>query len=219
MTGTNGLLRIAADTELAADIRNCRRLEVFGMVEGDVVADEVLVHEGGRLLGRLRAENAEVKGTIEGEVIVRHLIGIRATGSVSGDVRYGRMALDPGGELTAKVKNVPPELVGDFAVTVRRGQHVVLTSEDIAAVDPDNSADELVYTVSNASGGHVAMASAPANAVSSFTQADLNRQQVVFTHNGGFERSGRFDVVVRDAEGATSGKPRAVNVTVVDATA
>lgn len=216
MSGTQGLLRVAADTEIAADIRNCRMLEVLGTIEGDVVAHQVVVHEGGRLLGRLRADTVDVRGTIEGDVVVRNLVAIRSGASVSGDVRYGRMSLEPGGELTAKVKNVPPELTGDFSISVRRGQHVVLTNEDLAAIDPDNTADELVYTVSAARGGHVATGSNLAQALTHFTQADLNQKSIVFVHDGGPDRSARFDVVVHDKHGASSGKPRTVDVTITD---
>jgi cytoskeletal protein CcmA (bactofilin family) len=213
--GTQGLLRIAADTEFAADVRSCRRLEVYGVLEGDVMADDTVVHEGGRLSGRLRTNSLEVRGVIEGNVIVRNLITIRKTGTVNGDVHYGRMMLEPGGELTAKVKNVPPELIGDFSVSVRRGQHVVVTTQDIDAVDPDNTADELIYTASNVRGGHIALDGDGATAVTTFTQADLNQRRVLFVHNGGPERSCRFDVVVHDIEGASSGRPRSVDVTVV----
>lgn len=217
--GNQGLLRIAADTEFAADVRGCRRLEVHGFVEGDVMADDVVVYEGGRLSGRLRTNSLEVKGAIEGDVVVRNLITIRKTGVVTGDVRYGRMMLEPGGELTAKVKNVPPELTGDFSISVRRGQHVIVTTDDIDAIDPDNTADELTYTVSNFRGGHIALDGARDAAVTTFTQADLNQSRVLFVHRGGPERTCRFDVVVHDAEGASSGRPRTVDVTVIDSAA
>jgi len=216
---TQGLLRIAADTELAADVRNCRRLEVHGSLEGDVMADEVVIQEGGKLSGRLRTNSLEVKGSIEGDVAVRNLVTIRKTGTVMGDVRYGRMMLEPGGELTAKVKNVPPELTGDFSVSVQRGQHVVVTTQDIDAIDPDNTADELTYTVSNIRGGHIALDGARDTAVTTFTQADLNQNKVLFVHDGGPERSCRFDVVVHDAEGASSGRPRSVDVSVTGSAA
>lgn len=213
---TQGLLRIAADTRFAADVRGCRRLDVHGLIEGDVMADEVVVHEGGRLSGRLRTNSLDVKGTIEGDVVVRNLVTIRKSGVVTGDVRYGRMVLEPGGELTAKVKNVPPELVGDFSVSVRRGQHVVVTTQDIAAIDPDNTAEELTYAITNMRGGHVALQGTPGTAVATFTQADLDQSRILFVHDGGPERTCRFDVVVHDAEGASSGTPRTVDVIVIE---
>lgn len=216
MSPANGALLVSSDTTITADVRNCRRLDVHGSIEGDVVAEEVVVHPGGRLLGRLRTGTAEVHGLIEGDVVVRNLIAIRATGVVNGDVQYGRMALDPGGELSAKVRNVPPNLVGDFQLNVRRGQQVAITTQDVAAVDPDNTPAELTYTVSNAHGGRVAFTSAPSTAISTFTQADLNEGRVVFVHDGGRGREAGFDVVVVDAAGASSGKPRRVEVVVLD---
>ena len=219
MLGSTGMLKISSDTTLTGDIRSCKRLEIFGTVEGDIVSTEVIVHEGGRLLGRLRTDTADIKGMLEGDVVVKNLIAIRSTGVVVGDVRYGRMALETGGELTAKVKNVPPELVGDFSVTVQRGQQVLLTNEDIAAVDPDNTPDELTYTVSAVRGGHIALIEHPGTSVSTFTQADLNGARVAFVHAGGPDRNARFDVVVHDSEGASSGKPRSVDVTVQDTAA
>ncbi len=214
MQTSPGTLRIAVGTTLEADVRNCKRLELYGVIEGDVVSDEVIVYDGGRLMGRLRAGNAEVMGTVEGDVVIRNLIAIRATGIVSGDVQYGRMSLEPGGELTAKVKNVPPHLVGDFAISVQRGGKVIITQEDVAAVDPDNSPDELIYTVTDIRGGRIELASQPGLPVSNFTQADLNANNVMFVHGGSLDRTARFDVVVHDAEGASSGRPRTIDVTV-----
>ncbi|MCB1506769.1 MAG: polymer-forming cytoskeletal protein [Hyphomicrobiaceae bacterium] len=217
MSQARNFLHVAEDTIINADIRNCHRLEVLGRIEGDVVTREILVHPTGSVVGRVRAESAEILGTVEGEVVVRNLISIRPSGIVQGDVQYGRMVLDPGGELSAKVRNVPPHLVGDFSLAVRRGQQIVVTTQDLAAIDPDNTPDELRYSVSNNKGGHVAFTSAPAVSLSNFTQADLNKGIVAFVHDGNAGRNASFDVVVADTEGGTSGKPRTVDVVVGDA--
>lgn len=214
MTANQGYMLIDADTTVTATIRKCRRLEIFGYLQGDVIADEIVVQPGGQLYGTVRAASADIGGTVQGDITVRNLIAIRATGSVAGNVQYGRLALETGGELAAEVRNVPPRLVGDFSVTVARGGSVRVTPLDVAAIDPDNAPAELVYTVSGEAGGHVALSEAPANRADRFTQADLNAGRVLFVHDGGQSRFARFDVVVIDAGGATSGKPRTVEVVV-----
>ncbi len=214
MTANQGYMLIDADTTVTATIRKCRRLEIFGYLQGDVIADEIVVQPGGQLYGTVRAASADIGGTVQGDITVRNLIAIRATGSVAGNVQYGRLALETGGELAAEVRNVPPRLVGDFSVTVARGGSVRVTPLDVAAIDPDNAPAELVYTVSGEAGGHVALSEAPANRADRFTQADLNAGRVLFVHDGGQSRFARFDVVVTDAGGATSGKPRTVEVVV-----
>jgi cytoskeletal protein CcmA (bactofilin family) len=209
-------MRIAADTIVEGSIRNCRHLDLYGRLDGDVVTDTLHLHEGASLTGRVRADNVDVKGRLEGDVVVRNLIAIHATGIVTGDVRYGRLLLDPGGELEAKLKNVPPHLTGDFSISVERGRHVPVTTLDINAIDPDNAAHELTYEVLNAKGGHIASLAAPATALARFTQADLDGGQIAFVHDGTPGRAATFDVVVKDTAGGVSGRPRTVDVAVVD---
>lgn len=216
---SKGLMTIAADTTVTADIRGCERLEVAGYFEGDLIAEELIVHEGGHVYGSVRAGSADIRGTVQGTVVIRNLVSIRSTADVSGNLRYGSMAMEAGGSLSAEVRNVPPRLIGDFSVTVPRGGSVRLTPLDIAAIDPDNAPSELTFQVSNPRGGHVALGAAPDQAVSQFTQADLAAGAVVFRHDGSAGRRSAFDVTVRDAAGATSGAPRSVDVKVSDGAA
>ena len=132
-------------------------MEVYGYVEGNVAADTLLIHQSGQCYGTVKTESAEIRGTLQGDVVVKHLISIRDTGSVSGNVQYGALAMEPGGNLTAEVRNVPPAVAGDLDVTVARGQSVRITLEDLHAVDPDDEAKDLIFTVSNARNGFVAL--------------------------------------------------------------
>jgi hypothetical protein len=187
---------------------------VFGYLEGDVAAKSVLVHPNGRLFGKVKSDNAEIHGTLQGEVVVKHLIDIRSSGNVSGNVRYGKLALEVGGNLSAEVHNVPPTIAGDFQLEVSRGGSVPITLQDLNALDPDDNAKDLRFSISNARNGYVALASAPRKAVSAFTQVDLEARQVAFVHNGRGTEMASFDIVVADRSGATSGAPQTVRVTV-----
>lgn len=204
---------IGPDLIIKGDIRNGGDLEVRGYVEGSISARRVTVHPGGRVFGTVKSDAAEVNGQMQGTMRVKTLIAIGATGSVAGDVRYGQLTLAPGGDLNAEVRNVPPELAGDFDLSVRRGGSVRITTADLTAVDPDNRPEELTYRVSGASGGHVARARAEADAIETFSEAELAAGEIVFVHDGAAERA-TFEVSVRDAAGATSGDPQGVRVTV-----
>jgi cytoskeletal protein CcmA (bactofilin family) len=195
-------------------MRNCRQLEVHGYVEGDVSARNVLVHKTGRLFGSLRTDSAEIHGTLQGDVVVKNLIDIRSSGNVSGNVKYGKLALEVGGNLTAEMRNVPPSLGGDFQLEVAKGRSVPITLQDLNALDPDDVAKDLKFTVSRARNGFVMLASSPKRAVSAFTQADLEAGVVAFMHDGRSGDPAGFDVVVADHTGATSGAPQSVMVAV-----
>jgi len=205
---------IQEDTVIKGQIRNCRQMEIHGYVEGELAAESVLIHQGGTFFGTLKTDQADVAGSLQGEVFVKNLISIRSSGSVNGNVRYGQLAMEMGADLSAELRNVPPKLAGDLDITVRRGRSVVITTEDITAIDPDDSAEELTYSVSNASNGFVALAANAGVSVDRFAQADIEAARVLFVHDGGDSSTASFDVLVADASGATSGRTQTVHVNV-----
>jgi cytoskeletal protein CcmA (bactofilin family) len=211
-----GVLIVTEGTVIrgVSEMHNCRQLEVHGYVEGDVSAANILVHKTGRLFGTVSTDTAEVHGTVQGDVVVKNLIDIRSSGNVSGNVRYGKLALEMGGNLSAEVRNVPPSLGGDFSIEVAKGRSVPITLQDLTALDPDDAAKDLRFTVTGANSGFVALAGAPKRAVTSFTQADLESGNVAFMHDGSNGGRAGFDIVVADRSGATSGAPRSVAVAV-----
>jgi cytoskeletal protein CcmA (bactofilin family) len=209
-----GAIVVREDTVIKGEIRNCRQIEIYGYVEGEVAASLLLVHKDGRCFGTIRSENAEIHGTVQGNVSVKHLINIRSSGSVTGNVRYGQLSMEAGANLSAQVRNVPPTLAGDLDLLVDRGRTVRITPEDLTAFDPDDTAKDLVFTVSNAVNGFVARSGAPQAPISQFTQADLEGGAVIFAHDGSDTTEASFDVVVADQAGATSGAAKPVKVAV-----
>jgi cytoskeletal protein CcmA (bactofilin family) len=208
------VLVISEDTYLKGDVRNGGRIEVYGYIEGTVTGDQLLVKPGGRCYGTVKVESADVGGDLQGDIFVKQLITIRGTGSVTGDVQYGRLAMEMGSNLSAQVRNVPPTIAGDLDLSVNKGQSVRITLQDLSALDPDNEAHELTFTVSQAKNGFVTLQSNPVAPVEKFTQADLERGDVLFRHDGTNGGHASFDVVVVDAAGASSGAAQTVNVAV-----
>jgi cytoskeletal protein CcmA (bactofilin family) len=211
-----GVLVVTADTIIQGigELSNCRQLEVYGYIEGLMTAGAVRVHKSGRCYGTLKADAAEVHGDVQGTVIVKNLIDIRSSGSVSGNVHYGKLALEAGGNLSAEVRNVPPSIAGDLDLAVAKGRSVPIAVQHLTALDPDDDARDLIFTVTNARHGRVTFAGMPSRAVTRFTQADLAGGKVLFTHDGTDSRAASFDVVVADHTGATSGAPQTVRVSV-----
>jgi cytoskeletal protein CcmA (bactofilin family) len=208
------VLVIGADTSLKGEVRNGGRIEVYGYMEGEVSGDLLVVQPGGRCYGTIKVESADVHGTLQGEVFVKQLITIRTGGSVTGNVQYGRLAMEMGGNLSAEMRNVPPTLAGDLDLAVDKGKSVRITLQDLTALDPDDDAQHLTFTVSRAKNGFVTLLTDPSRPVATFTQADLERGTVLFRHDGTNAANASFDVVVADHAGATSGAAQTVNVSV-----
>lgn len=209
---SRGRALIGADATFEGRILNAAKIEVLGEIRGEVAGTHLQIHEGGRVFGNVNVTSAEIAGVAHGEVHTTDLCSIRATGDVVGDVRYGRVAMAEGANLEAHLRNIPPELGGDFQIEVARGGVTAITTSDIAAFDPDDAARDLVFTASNIKGGHLALTPVTDQPVARFTQADLEGSRVCFKSSADASGNGSFDVVVRDASGATSGKPQTVAV-------
>jgi cytoskeletal protein CcmA (bactofilin family) len=205
---------IAADTVLKGTISNGGQVEVYGYFEGEIAAETLVVHEGGRVFGRARVDSAYISGTLQGEAFVRNLISLTRSGVVSGNVRYSKIAMEAGAELTAELRNVPPEMAGDMQILVSRGRWVVLTTSDVTALDPDSNPNQLVYSISNVTCGKLVHLTAPTTAIDKFTQVDVVAGLIAYQHDGSVGDEASFDLVVTDQAGATSGTPKRMRIAI-----
>ncbi len=214
MEDPSRVLIIREDTFLKGGVRNARRIEVFGYIEGEIEGDMLVVQPGGRCFGRVNVAQADVRGTLQGDVVVRQLISIRESGEVVGNVKYGKLAMEMGGQLSAEMRNIPPSIAGDLDLSVDKGKAVRITLQDLSALDPDDAAENLTFSVSQVRNGFVVLANDLVSPVATFTQADLEQGTVLFRHDGTDDPRASFAVVVADLSGATSGAAQTVNVAV-----
>ena len=66
------------------------------------------IAEIGELVGKAAVDMAEIRGRFDGELTVRKQLVIRATGHVSGKIRYGKLSIEEGGELSGDVGALGP---------------------------------------------------------------------------------------------------------------
>jgi len=211
---SNRVLFINADTVLRGEISNGGRIEICGYVEGNIIGEDLIVQPGGRCFGTINVQSAEIHGTLQGDIAVRQLMNVRSTGCVTGNVKYGRLSMELGADMSAELRNIPPTIGGDLDLAVGKGRSVRITLQDLNALDPDDKAHDLTFTVSGARNGRVTLSNEPDRAVETFTQADLEKGSVRFRHDGTDTRDASFDVVVADKAGATSGAAQTVKVAV-----
>lgn len=215
MSARNSGSIIQDGTFITGTISSRSHIDIHGHVEGDVIGEQVTVHRTGNIYGKLKALSTQIDGIVQGELQIKDLLAISQSGSALGVIEYGRLTLAQGGTLSAELRNIPPEIGGDLDLTVQKGRSVTITGRDLTAHDPDNTAAELTYTISNIKNGFISLSSAPRTAVQTFTQADLNAGLVNFTHDNSAGNRANFDVVVTDAGGATSGDAKTVTVNVI----
>ncbi|MDR6663754.1 T1SS-143 domain-containing protein, partial [Tardiphaga robiniae] len=91
--------------------------------------------------------------------------------------------------------NDAPSLAGPLAATVTEGGIHTLTAAELGYTDPDNTASEVVFHVSNVQHGIITNGGAPAT---SFTAAELAAGLIKFIHDGSEDSSTTFQVYVED---------------------
>lgn len=214
MTNEQRKTVIQEGTSITGDLVSSGAVEINGYVQGEITAQDLEIGKTGKHYGNLRVDKASVAGLTKGAAKVKHLLSIAESGSVVGEVEYGRLELAMGGELSAAVRNVPPEISGDLDLAVAKGGTVRVTIRDLNALDPDDAPEDLVFKVSKAEHGFVTLASAPTAPAKSFTQADLAAGKVSFRHDDSASDKAGFVILVTDASGATSGAAKRVNVSV-----
>ncbi|WP_334157745.1 bactofilin family protein [Oryzomicrobium sp.] len=104
--GGNRLI-VGPDVKLkGAEILDCDTLVVEGRVEATMDSRVMHIAEKGVFSGKVSIDVAEVYGTFEGELTARQQLVIHETGRVSGTIRYGKILIDEGGELSGDIKSL-----------------------------------------------------------------------------------------------------------------
>jgi cytoskeletal protein CcmA (bactofilin family) len=93
-------LIVGRDISLSGKIASCDRLVVEGSVEASLNDCRAMeIAEVGVFKGDADVETAEISGRFEGTLNVRDRLYIRAAGKVTGQVRYGTLEIERGGQV------------------------------------------------------------------------------------------------------------------------
>lgn len=100
-------LIVGPDVKLkGAEILDCDTLVVEGRVEATMDSRVIRIAENGSFQGTVGIDVAEIHGRFEGELTARQQLIIHATGRVSGKIRYGKILIEEGGELSGDVQSL-----------------------------------------------------------------------------------------------------------------
>ena len=70
-------------------------------------ATELSIALGGVFRGEVEVEDAEIAGIIDGTLLARGSLVVRATGKVLGTARCRRLQVEDGGQITGRIEMLP----------------------------------------------------------------------------------------------------------------
>jgi cytoskeletal protein CcmA (bactofilin family) len=106
-TSAKRVLTVGPDIQMKGEITTCDRVVIEGMVDATMRdVHTVELAETGSLKGTAEVEDAEISGAFEGDLVVRGKITIYTTGRVRGNITYGEIEIQRGGQISGNIRNV-----------------------------------------------------------------------------------------------------------------
>ena len=93
------------------EITDCDTLVVEGTVEATMDSRVIQISELGAFKGSADIDIAEIHGQFDGNLTVRQKLVIYATGKVVGKIRYGKLVIEEGGQLSGDIQFGPSATV------------------------------------------------------------------------------------------------------------
>ncbi len=85
------------------EITDCDTLVVEGLVEATMDSRVIQIAEQGSFKGSVAIDIAEIRGLFDGNLTAREKLVIHATGKVTGTIRYGKIVIEEGGQLSGEI--------------------------------------------------------------------------------------------------------------------
>ncbi len=99
------MLVVAREIVLAGEINSCDRLVVEGKVEATMKdCREIEIAETGTFKGKVEFDRADISGIFEGDLTAREYLVVRATGRITGKVRFGELEIERGGQIIGDIQ-------------------------------------------------------------------------------------------------------------------
>ena len=94
---------IGIGTTIEGNISSSENIRFDGNLIGNLnTKGKVFVGQTGRITGEIRCKNCEVEGVVDGRVIVEELLSLRSMSKLYGEIKTGKLAIEPGATFTGK---------------------------------------------------------------------------------------------------------------------
>ena len=100
---TNKINMIGVGTTIEGSISSSENIRFDGNLIGNLnTKGKVFIGQSGKISGEIRCKNCEVEGVVEGKVIVEELLSLRSMSKLFGEIKTGKLAIEPGATFTGK---------------------------------------------------------------------------------------------------------------------
>ncbi len=96
---------ITAGTSIKGDITATGDFRLDGVLEGNIQLNgKLVVGDSGVVKGNILCQNANIIGTVEGNLSVKELLSLHATARITGDILINKLSIEPGAVFTGRCR-------------------------------------------------------------------------------------------------------------------
>jgi cytoskeletal protein CcmA (bactofilin family) len=99
----NKINMIGIGTTIEGSINSNENIRFDGNLNGNLnTKGKVFIGQSGTVTGEIRCKNCEVEGVVDGKVVVEELLSLRSMSKLYGEIKTGKLAIEPGATFTGK---------------------------------------------------------------------------------------------------------------------
>jgi len=96
--------KIVAGTKIHGEIETQGDIRIDGTVVGTMdIRGKLVLGPKGIIEGEIKCKNAEVMGSINGEITIEELLSLKASAKIKGDIITKKISIEPGAILTGTI--------------------------------------------------------------------------------------------------------------------
>ncbi len=96
---------LLSDSEISGNINTSSSIRIDGKLVGDLkTAQKLVVGNSGIITGNVDCQNAQIEGTIEGNINVQEFIDLRSGAKIKGDILSTKIILEDDCLIQGKLK-------------------------------------------------------------------------------------------------------------------
>ena len=99
---------IESSTKIVGDIISKADFRIDGNVEGNITTTgKVVVGKSGKITGKLSCSNADISGSISGQILISETLSLMSDSYIQGDITTAKLSVEEGaqGDATISMKS------------------------------------------------------------------------------------------------------------------
>jgi cytoskeletal protein CcmA (bactofilin family) len=130
------LNRLVVGTKLVGDLSTESSLRVDGSIHGNInCSGKIVIGKEGNIIGDVISVQAEIEGTVEGDLKVEDILILQKTAIVKGAMSVGRLVIEDGAQIGGNVQTGDIQMVSDTNSEGKAKSKGVKTAQDQQSSD------------------------------------------------------------------------------------